>query len=236
MNPIDDLIRKLDASTYVADLFLLLHLDELEQPTATNTEDVRLFVPACIDQLLTVSSDNSDAVLKAMLVWARPDLLPSNEEGIRQIIDDIRATYAALRHYQYLQPIADEVDSDVASALRRLLAASRGRTGPAAFMKGTVQQAVTTILSYSKRTSTAILMRGRQLAEFLRDWIVSLELPSRADQVVKKKATFAARLLAFKGGLATKFFVGLALSIGGLFPDAPPIVNVAGVALAFADP
>ena len=103
-------------------------------------------------------------------------------------------------------------------------------------MKERVRRAVTTIVSYSKRTGTAILMRGRQLAEFLRDRIVSLELPSRLDEIVTKKAAFAGRVIAFKGGKAVKFFVALALGIGGLFPDAPSWVNPAGVALAFFDP
>jgi hypothetical protein len=236
MNPLDDLISKLDDSVYVADLFLLLHLDELDQPTATNTENVRLEVPECIDILMMKDSKDSDAVLKAMIMWARPDLRCSNEPPIDMIIDDIRANYAALRQYKFLQPIEDESDKEVISALARVLSGPRKRVGPIARMKNTIRKAVTTILSHSKRTGTAILMRGRQLAEFLRDRLVSLEMPSKADQVVKKKAAFTARLFAFKGGQATKFFVGLALGIGGLFPGAPAIINVAGLALALVDP
>ena len=235
-NPIDDLIRKLDDSNYVADLFLLLHLDELDEPTATNTDALRLHVPKCVDDLMAEDSDASDDVLKALILWARPDLRCANGLLVDMIVDDIRSKYAALRRFQYVQPVADEADPQVTLALARLLTGPRKKAGPIARTKDTIRRAVTTVLSYSKRTGTAILMRGRQLAELLRDWLVSLELPSRVDQIVGKKVAFTKRLHAFKGGQATKFFVGLALSIGGLFAGAPPIINMAGVALALVDP
>lgn len=233
---IDLLLAKLDDSDFVADLFLVLHLDEIEQPTTSNTDGLLLRVPQCIDDLLSRESDGSAEVLKALITWARPETRTFSDPALETIADSIRSRYAALKQYGYLQSITDESDPEIAAALARALPAAKQQTGVVQRMKETVRKSITTVLSFSKRTGMAILMRGRELTEFVRDWFISLELPAKADRVIKKKAAFTSRVFAFKGGQATKFFVGIALGVAGLFVGAPAIVNISGLALAVVDP
>src|SRR5262249_48416427 len=111
-HPVDDLISKLDDSHYVADLFLLLHLAELDEATAKNTE-VRLYVPESVDDLLMEDSDSSDDVLKALLLWARRELRCSGDPSVDMMIDDIRSKYAALRRFKFVETIPDEAAPEV---------------------------------------------------------------------------------------------------------------------------
>jgi hypothetical protein len=89
------------------------------------------------------------------------------------------------------------------------------------------------MIEFSKRTGIFILSKTRQLARLIREKILSLEIPKRADNIIQAKQNYTQRLFNFQGGQATKFFIGTAIAIGGV---ANPIVSLSGVLFAFVDP
>jgi hypothetical protein len=235
--PYDELIRKLSDNEYLADIFHVLHFDEVPTPVAPSfpQDHARLLVPQSLDALLMGETDGSDEVLAALIAWARPDVRSFSQPAMANLVNAIRGRYAALRQYAYVQPIADEDDHEIRDILARLLPQFPAQRGTVERMKDIVRRSVTTVLSHSKRTGTAILMRGRELAKFLRDRVGQLELPAKADAVVKKKTDLTSRLYAFQGGQAVRFFVGLGFAVAGLVSSGP-VAAVGGLLLAFVDP
>jgi hypothetical protein len=236
-NAIDVLLGKLDESEYLADLFLVLHLDDIEQPIAS-TERLQLQVPQCLDDLFVRDSEGADKILEALMIWARPEIRAFSESALAIVVDEIRSRYSAFKQNKFLQTIPDESNGEIAAVLAQVVPAAteqKEQEGIIQRMKKIVRMYLTTVFTRSKRTGRAILMRGRELAELVRDWVISLELPSKVDQLVNKKAAFASRLFAFKGGHATRFCIGVLLEVVGLLSGAPAI-NIGGVAFAFVDP
>lgn len=89
------------------------------------------------------------------------------------------------------------------------------------------------MIEFSKRTGMFIFSKTRQLARLIREKILSLEIPKRADNIIQAKQNYTQRLFNFQGGRATKFFIGTAIAIGGV---ANPVVSLSGVLFAFVDP
>lgn len=88
-------------------------------------------------------------------------------------------------------------------------------------------------LSYSKKTGAIIIETTKNKFVALGEYIVSLQLPNKADAFVKDKQKFISRVFSFRGGKWTKWFIGASISVGGL---AYPPLGVLGVGIAFADP
>jgi hypothetical protein len=233
--PLDKLFSKLDEKEYLADIFHILHFDELDSPTATAGDHFRLLVPKSLDDLFVNWSTESEQVVAALVTWARPETRKLSPTALTLLVDTIRSRYLLLRQFQYLSAIPDEDDAEIRELMNQLLPSAPAQAGILARMKDTVRKSVGTVLSQSKKAGKAIFMYGRDLARFVGDRITQAELPAKADAMVKKKAEMTGRLYAFKGGHATKVFIGIALSTAGLF-TANPLVGGAGLVLAFVDP
>jgi hypothetical protein len=234
-----ELLELLDDKEYLADLFHILHFEEVEVPRPPAATPI-LRVPVSIDKLFTKWNKESEELLTALVIWARPETASFNPSAMTQLVSTIRSRYLALRELSLVRPIDDEADPEILALIRQLLPDAAPRGSLLDRMTQTVRTSVTTILSVSKRTGKGILTRGRKLSRFLRDKVIQLELPRKADDVVQKKQEFTARVFAFKGGRATKFFVGVAFGVAGILvsPAAPAAVPVAvaGLAFAFVDP
>lgn len=89
------------------------------------------------------------------------------------------------------------------------------------------------MIEFSKRTGIFIFSKTRQLERLIREKILSLEIPKRADNIIQAKKNYTQRLFNFQGGHATKFFIGTALSIGG---SVEPILGLSSVLFVFLDP
>lgn len=89
------------------------------------------------------------------------------------------------------------------------------------------------VYSWSKRTGGKVVECGDKLYRKIGRYISTLQLPDRLDRAVDLKSRYIRRLFGFKGGKATRYFVGLVVGVGGL---AIPAFGVAGAVIAFADP
>lgn len=89
------------------------------------------------------------------------------------------------------------------------------------------------IIGFSKARGIAILSKTRRLSNLLREKIIALELPKKFDEAVMGKQEIVGKLFDFQGGKATKFFIGVALSLGGFIH---PVIGVPGLMFAFMDP
>ena len=234
---LDAHLRKvLDDNEYLADLFHLLHFDEVRVSEPSAQPPV-LLVPAGIDRLFTQRSTESEDLLTALVLWARPDTASLSPAAIAELVTTIRSRYIQLRESKLVRPIADEADAEILNVLRKLLPDSSPRGSLVDRMTQTVRKSVTTVLTVSKRTGKAILMRGRDLSRLLRKGVDQLEIAAeKSDDLVKKKTEFTARIFAFKGGRATKFFVGFTLGAAGLIvaPVAPAATPIAAAGFMFA--
>ena len=92
---------------------------------------------------------------------------------------------------------------------------------------------ILTILEISRKKRCAILMKTRRSPAILRDHILTLEIPSRIDQIVQMKVSFTSQLFDIPYGKSIKFFIGVSLSAAGFFH---PVPGIAGLLLAFTDP
>ncbi len=92
---------------------------------------------------------------------------------------------------------------------------------------------VAKIICFSKKTSIAILSKTRRLLSLVRERIVALELPRKLDDIVLRKQKVTGQLFDFHGGKATKFFVGVVLSVTSYFS---PIIGVPGMLFVLMDP
>ena len=88
-------------------------------------------------------------------------------------------------------------------------------------------------LSWSRKTGAIIVESTINKFVALGKYIHSLQLPSKADAIIKEKQEFLNSIFNFNGGRALKWFIGVAIAIGGL-----PHVSIAalGVGVAFIDP
>ena len=145
----------------------------------------------------------------------------------------IRKKYADFKKVEQFRTIKDEADEAIKKLLWDLLPDSGAPRSIAAKTKAKIRQYFTTTLGHAQRTQKAILTRGRDFVRFLRNRVIELELPSKADSIVEKKAALGARLFPFKGGKATKWFIVIAL---GAASFGSPVAGGAALALAFTDP
>lgn len=88
-------------------------------------------------------------------------------------------------------------------------------------------------ISWSKKTGAVIVeTTGRRFFDLGRN-IVALQLPQKADAIIKDKRAFLGRIYKVPGGEAAKWFIGVSIAVGGL---AHPVLGPIGVGIAFADP
>ena len=195
-----------------------------------------LRVPASLDALLTAApAESGDDLLELMLLWAREDTRRMSGQDLRDLTRSVRKRYAELREARLCLPIADEAEPAIAAAISALIPTPTGARGAISRMLDTVRTSTVTLLSASRRMGMSILMRGRDLCRLLRDRIAQLEIPSKLDDLADRKAALIRSLYAFTGVKGTKFFVGLALSVAGIWVTAPALTG-AGVVLAVVDP
>lgn len=99
--------------------------------------------------------------------------------------------------------------------------------------KNFLREYLVRIYSWSKHTGGVILERTRRVFSDLGHHIATLQLPDKLDHYVGLKSQYIGRTFGFRGGRATKFFVGVAVGLAGL---GNPAASVAGVVIAFMDP
>jgi hypothetical protein len=205
----------LDANEYLADIFVLLHLDETQLGTDASPSDGSpiLLVPESIDKVFTGEATEADELLLAMLLWGRRDSSGASPVEMARVAATIRERYMALRQRELVRTIPDESDPEIAAAVAIIFPEPPQKDGFLGRLSRTVRTSVTTVLSVSRRTGQSILMRGRDLSRLIRARISQLELPARADDLAEKKVAFSKRLYAFKGGKGAKAFVGIVLAV-----------------------
>lgn len=233
----DRLKRALDDREYLADIFLILHLDESSSglPPDGAGESPKLHVPRSLDEILMADPNAPDDVLELMLLWAREDTKRMSAEDLANLARTIRRRYSELREARLFQPIDDEADPAIAETIAQILQPPNVANRPLTRMFHVVRTSVVTLLSASRRTGKSILMRGRDFIRLLRDRITQLDLPSKWDNLAERKEALFKRLYPFRGGKGTKVFVGIAVSVGGIWITAPPMI-AAGIVLAVIDP
>ncbi len=222
--------RELESNEYLADIFHLLHLDE----GSNESDPPRLLVPESIDVIFTGAAEDANELLMAMLSWGRRDTVGMSVDTLAALAEKIRERYRILRSREQIRPIPDETDPQIADAMETLFR-TREDGGLFSRLGRAVGSAIATVLAVSRRTGRSILMRGRDHVRLIRDRIVQLELPTRADELAERKAALFRRLYGFKGGKGAKVFVGIALSGTGFFVGGPVMAS-AGLVLAFIDP
>jgi len=227
----------LDANEYLADIFLLLHLDEtqLGAEPSLSVGSPTLLVPESIDKVFIGEAVDADELLVAILLWGRRDTSSAPPVEVARLAATIRERYMALRKRGLLRTIPDEADPQIAEVMAIIFPEPQGKDSLLGRLSRTVSTSVTTLLSVSRRTGRSILMRGRDLSRLIRERITQLELPARADDLAERKAAFSKRLYSFKGGKGAKAFVGIVLAGTG-FAASGPLLAGAGLALAFVDP
>lgn len=241
INPFEHLIENMQGNEFLADLFLILHFDETSAPTG---EEPVLRVPESLHQLFIDWSNESLAIVGALVFAARPETRALLPDVFGELLGNLRARYIEFFEKNLLNPIEDEADPQIAQIVSQLIpeieteffegrVTLRGRL--LTRMRKVIRNSVTTTLSVSKRTGMGILMRGRDFSRMIRDRITQLELPTKSDRILEKKAALTSRLFSFKGGRSTKFYVGLGLAAAGVFTTAWP-VSIGGLVFAFTDP
>jgi len=88
-------------------------------------------------------------------------------------------------------------------------------------------------LSWLKKSGALIVETTKSKFVELGEYIVSLQLPEKADGFIENKKEIINRVFSFPGGDFTKWFIGVTISVGGF---AHPIFGVIGVGIAFTDP
>jgi len=89
------------------------------------------------------------------------------------------------------------------------------------------------IIGFSRESGIAILSKTRRLSNLLREKVIALEFPKKFDKAMMSKQEIVGKLFDFQGGRSTKFFIGIALSLGGFIH---PVIGVPGLMFAFMDP
>lgn len=91
------------------------------------------------------------------------------------------------------------------------------------------------VMEFSRKKGMLVLSKSKALANRLSGKITALELPEKMDALAKLKQEITGKIFYFRGGRATKAFIGISLSVGGLV-TANPIIGVGGAVFAFTDP
>lgn len=101
-------------------------------------------------------------------------------------------------------------------------------------LKNVLGDCVGKIILFSKKTGKKILSKTRRLAKLLREKITALELPRRYSETLELKRNITARVTKkIPGKENSKFYIGLAIAVGGIWWTP---VSVVGVAYAMLDP
>jgi hypothetical protein len=132
-----------------------------------------------------------------------------------------------------LLTLGDEaIEPDIAEALGDLYLAPRFQVALSP-RRPFLRDYLIKVYSWSKATGGFVVEATRRPFSDLGHFIVTLQIPDKADAAIRLKRQPMKRLFGFRGGSAVQFFVGLALHVGGLIY---PIVGVAGTVIIVADP
>ena len=205
-----------------------------------------LVVPATLDELL---SGDPSPKLAQLLTDA---VMPSNPTKLelRDLnltlprLKEAMAAYSRLAQRGVIHVIRDENVSD--PELLRLLESLGSKIGdtPSVTLKdgtsmtpvGLARKHIGTMVTYSKRTRTAILASGRSLTSRLRGTILVLDLPDEVTALRKKKQALTKRYLVRTPNAETaKIIVGIAMAGAGVF-SVNPALAIGGLAVAVLDP
>src|ERR1700682_365494 len=163
-DPFTRLISLLDAEHYLADIFYLLHIGDVDLESG-NDATPTLLVPNSFNDVFW--SSQYDALLAELVRWARPSMRESSPEDMSYLLDRIHYKYTVLLKRGLIHPIDDESDEEVASAIGAALEYhGRSLSGDA---RNILHRGLTTILAVSKNQAKAIVMRGRALVRLLHD-------------------------------------------------------------------
>ncbi len=92
------------------------------------------------------------------------------------------------------------------------------------------------IIIFSKKTGIAILSKTRRLSNLIRRKIATLELPKKFDEAVLRKKEITDQLFRFPGGKATRFFIGVILTVEGFIHPSYPFIGALDMLFVFMDP
>jgi len=211
MDPFTRLSEVLEHNEYLADLFLILHFDELGEARG---EQPVLHVPASIDQLFTHEPSEANELLAKLVSLVREDARTLEANQLTALVARIRSNYLQYRGREMVRPIADEADEEIFELMHQLIPEPSGvdhlgrLTLEGSLLKkvaGTIRKSVTTTLSVSKRTGMGILMRGRDFSKLIRDRVAQLELPSRRMLLSRRRLSGHRGFMTSKVGTPPRF-------------------------------
>lgn len=234
-DPVRKLLKAFESRAFLADIHLLLSLDQAEPLNQRNPDAPVLLVPECLEEVFARASPEHDEMLSELITWSRPDLREAGDGARKKILADIRERYAQWREWGQIEGIPDEVDPEIAGLVEASLATGWSGSNLSSKVKYALTRYTTTLISVSKRTGAAILARGTEMVQSLRDRFAALELPAKADALIEKKEKLGKRLWPFKGkgAKAKKWFVVAVVTAAGI--KLTPFGWI-GLVLVFADP
>ncbi len=231
-HPFNRLISLLNEQKYLSDIFYLLHVGDVDLASVNGNTPV-LLVPKSLHELF--ASSKYDELLLELLQWARPSMRENSPQELNRALERIHHRYVELLKRGRIEPIDDESDPEVATAIQEALDSHRRSLSKEALDR--LHRGLTTILTASKRQAKALLMRGRGMVRLLRDHVIELELPSKIDAATGRKAELARRLIPLKTCGSAKWLISIAVGAAALaFPPFGMAGGAAGIALLLTDP
>lgn len=156
-----------------------------------------------------------------------------DEDQDHKVVISIIKTIDAFKDSGRLVIISDEMDDPEIQKSLSTLYPGRAFEIALSPKRNFLRDYLVRIYSWSKSTGGVILERTRRVFSDMGHQIATFQLPDKLDRYAGLKSRYVGRMFGFRGGKATKFFVGCAISIAGLGNTA---ASIAGVVIAFADP
>lgn len=193
----------------------------------------RYAIPENLMKLLDMAAEGSEEHVKFLSRVVLEDHPDREQLPIDVIVAHLRGFFAELYELDHLTVIRDE---DVDPVIEEAIIDSFEEGGYDISLspkKNFIRDYFARALSWSKKTGAVLIESTKKSFVALGDYIVSLQLPQKADALVKDKQRFVNRVFRFSGGKSVKWVLGLTIAVSGL---AYPPLGVIGVGIAFIDP
>ena len=205
----------------------------------------RLAIPDNLLSLLTRvregSSEHHAFLIRIMRYFRgrRRHTQDRESSGDNELVFRVVSLILGLRDANRLDVIDDEmIDPKIQESLVRLYP-SKAFEISLSPKKNFLREYVVKIWSWSKRTGGLIVERTRRVFSDIGHYISAIQIPDKLDYYTNIKSKFFNRVFNFRGGKATKYFVGIAVAIVGLGNPAAAVTGaatMAGIVIAFTDP
>jgi len=233
---INEIIAKLSEPSDVIGLgpSSLASLAIIENPEKIN---ITIAIPDTLLRLVSLISNGSEAhraYLAGIIKYyrGRPFEGAINASEMQEVEQIVKVVLTLKERERFL--ILDEnlIDPEIQAALQEL--------HPHPWLEislspksNFLRDYIVRVYSWSKRVGGKVIECGDKLYRRVGRYISTLQLPDKLDQKVDLKGRYVKRLFGFRGGKATRYFVGVVVGAAGL---AYPPAGIAGLVIAFVDP